>query len=223
VIHGWNTQAYENLRGQRIMVVGRGQSAGEAIAELRSHNQVTWVYRSDVIYHADPIHLPKSLFELALLGSRVFAYLPSKLRNSLTKAFVGTTMTPDLKAHVESPDVQCVRRDAQSLDLTLRDGLIHSRSLSQDFDYLVACTGYKPGVDRIRFLSPQIRDAIARIGAMPLLNRHFETTVPGLFMVGGLAEPIHGPAQRFMVGARNATLAVCPVLVRRCRATAMAG
>ncbi|HEX4603109.1 MAG TPA: NAD(P)-binding domain-containing protein [Candidatus Angelobacter sp.] len=77
-------------------------------------------------------------------------------------------------------------------------------------DHVIAATGYKVDLDRMNCLSPELRQSIARERAAPLLNSQFETSVPGLFIVGIASSPTFGPVMRFMFGAKH----VAPVLTR---------
>jgi len=80
-------------------------------------------------------------------------------------------------------------------------------------DHVIAATGYKVDLERIDCLAPELRQSIAREGAAPVLNSQFETSVPGLFMVGIASAPTFGPVMRFMFGAKHAA----PVLAKRLR------
>jgi cation diffusion facilitator CzcD-associated flavoprotein CzcO len=80
-------------------------------------------------------------------------------------------------------------------------------------DHVIAATGYKVDLDRMNCLAPELRQSIARERTAPLLDSKFETSVPGLFMVGISSAPTFGPVMRFMFGAKH----VAPVLTRRLR------
>jgi len=67
-------------------------------------------------------------------------------------------------------------------------------------------------------LDSALRTSIAREGAAPLLDAHFETSVDGLFIVGIASAPTFGPVMRFMFGAKH----VAPALARHLRATGAA-
>jgi lysine/ornithine N-monooxygenase len=71
-------------------------------------------------------------------------------------------------------------------------------------DHVVAATGYRADLGRLPFLSDGLRAATRRVGTMPELNRHFESSVPGLYYVGNAAAGSFGPLMRFMVGAEFA-------------------
>lgn len=208
VVHGWHVQQYESARGQRILIVGSGQSAAEAVWHLRPHNQITWLHRTRPTYFADPIALPRPIFALAMRGSHVFSLLPGWLRSRLRKNLVGATITPDLEPHVAADDVEQIQGDIESLRLVGRGGAVHSAALNRDFDLVVACTGYRYGLRNLTMLAPRLAEQIRCEEDMPVLDRRFQTSVPGLYVVGAMAEPKHGPAMRFMSGTRTAAMLV---------------
>jgi FAD-dependent urate hydroxylase len=73
-------------------------------------------------------------------------------------------------------------------------------------------TGFRIDVDQIDYLDPALAKSIAReIDGIPALDSRWETSVPGLFMVGVASAPVFGPIMRFMYGAKH----VAPVVARR--------
>jgi hypothetical protein len=58
-----------------------------------------------------------------------------------------------------------------------------------------------------------LKQSIAREGGAPVLDSRFETSVPGLFIVGIASAPTFGPVMRFMFGAKH----VAPALTQRLR------
>ncbi len=80
-------------------------------------------------------------------------------------------------------------------------------------DHVIAATGYKVDLDRLDYLGPDLKQSIAREGGAPVLDPQFETSVPGLFIVGIGSAPTFGPVMRFMFGAKH----VAPVLTQRLR------
>jgi len=79
-------------------------------------------------------------------------------------------------------------------------------------DHVVAATGFRIDVDRLDYLEPSLARSIAReAGGIPALDSRYQTSVPGLFMVGLASAPAFGPIMRFMYGAKH----VAPVLARR--------
>ena len=91
-----------------------------------------------------------------------------------------------------------------------------SRGVSElRVDQVVAATGFRIDVERLDYLEPSLAQSIAReIDGIPALDARYETSVPGLFMVGAASAPVFGPIMRFMYGAKH----VAPVLAKRLRA-----
>ena len=67
---------------------------------------------------------------------------------------------------------------------------------------------------RLQFLSPVIREKLRCSDYTPELSSHFETSVPGLFVVGTAAANNFGPLMRFAYGAGFASRRVSSFLVR---------
>jgi thioredoxin reductase len=80
-------------------------------------------------------------------------------------------------------------------------------------DHVIAATGYKVDLDRLDYLGQDLKQSIAREGGAPVLNSRFETSVPGLFIVGIASAPTFGPVMRFMFGAKH----LAPALTQRLR------
>ena len=71
-------------------------------------------------------------------------------------------------------------------------------------DHIVAGTGFRVDVDRLSFLDADLRASVRRIKNAPKLDRHFESSVRGLFFVGPSSALSFGPLFRFVVGASYA-------------------
>ena len=70
--------------------------------------------------------------------------------------------------------------------------------------HVIAATGFRANVQRMGFLCPQLRAAIATTGGAPELSAHFETSEPGLFMIGQASAQSFGPVMRFVCGTAYA-------------------
>src|SRR5262249_24323752 len=71
-------------------------------------------------------------------------------------------------------------------------------------DHVIAATGYKWDLERLSYLDPELRQEIPREDKAAALGSNFETSVPGLFMVGMISAAVFGPVMRFMFGAKHA-------------------
>ena len=69
-------------------------------------------------------------------------------------------------------------------------------------DHVIAATGYKVDIAAVRFIDEDLRREIAAVSGLPVLSREFQTSVPGLYLVGPAAAYSFGPMFRFVFGAR---------------------
>ena len=73
-----------------------------------------------------------------------------------------------------------------------------------EVDHVIAATGYRAAVSRLAFIHESVRSRLLKILEAPALDRHFESSVPGLYFVGAAAAHSFGPLLRFAYGARFA-------------------
>jgi len=88
------------------------------------------------------------------------------------------------------------------LNLSLSDGT------QRTADHIVMGTGFRIGLEKYGFLSPTLLTAIQTVGGYPRLSGGYETSVPGLHIVGAPAAWSFGPLMRFVAGADFAARAV---------------
>jgi hypothetical protein len=82
-----------------------------------------------------------------------------------------------------------------------------------EVDHVIAGTGYKVALSRLEFLDPAIYARIRTSVDTPVLDRNFQSSVPGLYFVGGAAANSFGPLLRFACGANFAAKRVAPRLI----------
>jgi hypothetical protein len=103
-----------------------------------------------------------------------------------------------------------------ALTLSKKDGLLETHH----FDHVIAATGFRVDLSRLTLLSPSLRKDIAEYKGAPILTRHFESSVPGLYFIGLTAAASFGPLMRFTFGARYAARRLTRALARSQRASA---
>ena len=78
--------------------------------------------------------------------------------------------------------------------------------------HVIAGTGYRIDIDRLDYLDESLKKEVVREGqGIPALSSSFESSVPGLLIVGLASAPVFGPIMRFMYGAKH----VAPIVTRR--------
>lgn len=204
VLHSWNVAELAALAGERLLVLGAGQSAGETVELLRLRNSITWVLRHPPLFLAEPLRLPTPLFRLVLAASPSLYRLPKLVREALAGAFFHTTMTPALRGTYGDPAVRKVSAEAADLGLTVEGEAVVSSLTGERYDRVIAATGYRYSVAGLPFLGPRLRAELGDDGAAPAIDRGFATRAPGLYLAGGIAEGTFGPAQRFILGSWHA-------------------
>jgi hypothetical protein len=78
-------------------------------------------------------------------------------------------------------------------------------------DKVISATGFEVDVDRIAFLSSDVKSRIRRFPLAPKAPRlswTFESSVPGLYIIGPAAASSFGPLVRFVTGSYFAVPAV---------------
>jgi NADPH-dependent 2,4-dienoyl-CoA reductase/sulfur reductase-like enzyme len=86
---------------------------------------------------------------------------------------------------------------------------------TRDVDRLVMGTGYRPDLERVTFIDPSLRATVRTKNGFPVLNRWFESSVPGLHFIGGAAGYSFGPLCNFVAGARVAAGQIAEYAARR--------
>jgi hypothetical protein len=100
-----------------------------------------------------------------------------------------------------------------NVSLCLRD--VTGREQEITAEHVVAATGYQVNLDRVPFLSSEIRAKTNVINGSPLLSSSFESSVPGLFFAGVAAANSFGPVMRFAFGAGFAARTITREMLRR--------
>jgi hypothetical protein len=229
--------------GQRVAVVGRGQSALESAALLHEAGAITEVLvRGDHVRwgwmpEPDRPWTARVLRPTAALGdgwgmlavSRcpgAVRRLPPAARLFLFRRALRPAGGWWLRERVDGVvpvRVSCAVARAEpdplgGVRLHLREGGTGPRILG--VDHVLAATGYRLDVDTLAFLSPALRGQIGRIpeSGMPQLSGAFESSVPGLYFTGSMAAGTFGPVMRFVAGTAYAAARITAHATRRTRA-----
>jgi len=209
---------FSRFRGCRVAVVGAGQSALESAAilndegahvEVIARGPIHWINRT--LYHRGGLmrtllYPPTDVGPPGLnwlCGAPLFMRrLPVGVRTRIETRAVRPAGAGWLRPRVEGKvpltaftEVLEATPGAGGLRLRLSDGT------SREVDHLLLGTGYRPDVGRLEFVDPSVGEKLHRRDGFPLLDEWFESSVPGLHFVGGLAGRTFGPICRFVAGA----------------------
>jgi hypothetical protein len=237
--HSLHHSALQDFKGRKVAVLGGGASAiDHAVLLQKAGADVELVARRPVIrFHEPPVE-PRPLIERIKaprsglgLGWRsrmcsdmplVFHAMPQSLRLKAVKSHLGPAPCWFTKESVVGrlpmrlgTSLVSARAESGGVELTIRQQ--DQSEARTRYDHVIAATGYKVALSRLQFLDSALRSQIHDVAETPILNRHFESSVPGLHFVGLAAANSFGPVQRFAFGAGFAARRVSRYLASRGR------
>jgi FAD-dependent urate hydroxylase len=224
VAHTSAIQRFSDYEGADVAVIGSGQSALEAAALLSESGarpqmivrgpSVAWNTRAP--RRRNPWQRIRS--PLSDLGSGPKAWAltrfpgclsraPAALRTKIVRQHLRAEGAWWLRKRVEERvPIQCDSRETKAVKAGDRALLKvfqgqSGREIEIVVDKVVLGTGYDIDVDRLEILDADVRGAIDRIGGAPKLDSNFESSVPGLYIIGPASAMSFGPLFRFVAGA----------------------
>jgi FAD-dependent urate hydroxylase len=226
------------FKGQEVIVVGAGQSALETAALLHENGaSVKLVARENVIrWNGVPLAidrpLPQRLREPESgLGSGwatwfysnhpgVFRHLPRSTRVYRARTALGPAGASWLRSRVEGqfPTLTGLSvKWARMQDGGVRLGLTGVDGASRELaaDHVIAGTGYRTDLTRLPFFGEQ---TLAGLRTVPgtgssAVGRDYQTSIPGLYIMGPAVAPTMGPVMRFVFGSEHAATTVARELI----------
>jgi thioredoxin reductase len=239
-LHSTRLGDLRTFAGRDVTIIGAGQSALESAALLHEAGAtVHLVARTKQLNWNTPPKTTRSLLEairepesglaqgwrslaLAELPQVFRRVFPAEKRHRFVASSWGPSGSWWLRDRFEGriDTILGTRiRSARESQGRVCLGIENSNGTSELWtDHVIAATGFRVDLDRLAYLDPALKGSIAREGLAPRLDARFETSVPGLFIVGVPSAPTFGPVMRFMFGAKH----VAPVLARRLRAVSRA-
>jgi thioredoxin reductase len=235
--HSARHREVEPFRGRSVIVIGGGASALDLAGLLQEAGaEVELVTRrSELKFHSQPTGKPRSWWQQVRhpqsglgpgMRSRFFAdapgvfyYLPEGLRLEIVRKTLGPSggwfirdkVIGKVPLHLgctpQGADVQNgkVRLSIQAADGSKREVVA---------EHIIAATGYRVDLERLKFVSPEIRSKIKTVGGAPVLSTGFESSVPGLYFAGVAAANSFGPVMRFAFGAGFAARTITHALAK---------
>ena len=226
VSHTSKIQNFQSLSGRDVCVIGGGQSALEAAKLLHDAGACPrLLVRDSEILWNNRVPSKRTLWQklrwpISGLGAGPKAWLLTKFPSTIHYApdrwrvgFVARHLPAEgawwLRESVHKNvqiSLNCIVTGAIEKDGRLLVS-IYDRNHGNDqvtCDFIVAGTGFRADVDQLSFLSTELRSAVSRLEHAPKLDRHFKSSVPGLFFVGPSSALSFGPLYQFVVGASHA-------------------
>jgi thioredoxin reductase len=207
--------------GKEILIVGAGASAIDLAAMLgQSGASVTIIARRNEIAYCgapaprtwiDDIRAPVSGLGtgwrslMSVKAPVLFHHMPEPFRLLVVRKHLGPAPGWVPREYVEKhvarklgTTIAGVREVGGRAELSLRgaDG-VHTIA----GDAVIAATGYRPDLRRLGFIGRSVRGGLRCADHTPILDRQFQSSVPGLYFTGLAAANSFGPLLRFAYGA----------------------
>ncbi|MDX6309248.1 MAG: FAD-dependent urate hydroxylase [Nocardioidaceae bacterium] len=218
VSHSADHRDLSRFRGQRVLVVGGGQSALESAALMHESgaevevlvraNHLNWLHGGK--YHrklgrlAPIVYAPTDVGPMGI--SRIvavpdlFRRLPRTVQASMAARAIRPAGAAWLKPRLEEVPlhlgrtVRAAKPVSDKLHVEVDDGR------TRIVDHLLFGTGYRVDITRYPFLDPGLASRVKSVDGYPVLRRGMESSIPGLHFLGAPAARSYGPIMRFVAG-----------------------
>ena len=222
VSHASQHQNYSRFKGKDVLVVGGGQSALESAALMHERGvRVEVVARTHRIpWLAGPLSTtlhwrlgagvrnllyaptdvgPACLSQLCARPD-VMRLLPRKTFNKLWKRAIRPAGAGWLRPRVANIPIRLGRKVVAVSEAGGKVKIALDDRSERVVDHVLLGTGYRVDISRYEFLAPDLLSRINRANGYPNLQAGFETSVPGLHMLGSPAAWSFGPLMQFVSG-----------------------
>ncbi|WP_207477364.1 ArsO family NAD(P)H-dependent flavin-containing monooxygenase [Arenibaculum pallidiluteum] len=141
-IHSANYQAPEPFAGQRVLIVGGGNSGAQILAEVSKVAATTWVTLRPPVFLPDEVD-GRVLFHRAT--ARIKALQEGRDPDAIPGGFGDIVMVPPV---VEARSRGVLRSVGPPARFT-ETGVIWRDGASSEFDAVIWCTGFRPALDHV--------------------------------------------------------------------------
>jgi len=225
-----HTSEHRELRrfaGKEVLVIGSGQSALESAALLREGGAEV-----EIVARAQQIHWLGGLVSRTIqygLGPTIskLLYAPTDVgpagisqvvaRPDLVRRFPRLLQDWLRKRSIRPAGARWLVARLQNVPMKLGCSVVSAAPVGErikvrlddgnerTIDHVFLGTGYRVDVSKYDFFAPALAESISRFEGYPRLREGFETSVPGLHILGAPAVWSFGPLMQFVVGTHYAS------------------
>jgi putative flavoprotein involved in K+ transport len=170
-IHSAYYQNADPFRGQRVLIVGGGNSGAQILAEVSKVAKTMWVTLKDPLFLPDEVD-GRVLFERAT--ERWKALQEGRTIEVLKGGLGDIVMVPSVKEARERNVLKTVRPFKQFTE----DGVIWQDGTHSQVDSVIWCTGFSPALEHLRGLNVIESDGTVKVNGTRSLKE------PHLWLVG---------------------------------------
>ena len=220
------------FKGQRIIVVGAGQSALESAALLREsgteveviarRENLNWVGLHPKLHRLGAISKllysnrdvgPAGISRLVAMP-HVFRRFPRGFQNRTAYRAIRPAVAGWLRPRLTNVPITFGRK---VLSATAKDSQIQLKlddNSDRTVDHVLLATGFRVDVSRYPFLSESLLRQLRTSEGYPVLKRGMESSIPGLHFIGKPAAWSFGPLLGFVSGAEFASKEILRSIAR---------
>ena len=221
------------FKGQRVLVVGGGQSALESAALLHEsgadvevlvrRDHLIWLHggkyhrmlgRWKVLFYAPTDVGPLGLSRIVAVPD-LFRRLPRAVQTPAARRAIRPAGAQWLVERLRDVPIRFGCRIASAEPDGSRVRLVGTGGEILNADHVLYGTGYQVDIGRYPFLGPELARRIRQVDGYPVLEAGLESSVPGLHFVGAPAAWSFGPIMRFVSGGWYASRAVVDTVTGR--------
>jgi len=228
------------FQGKKVAVIGAGASAVDIAAILnKSGAGVSLIARRPAIAFHKPSKEPRPLLQriakprsglgpgwrsrLCTDAPLLFHLMPREFRFPVVRKHLGPAPGWFVRDQV-------IDRFPLHLGATLRGANVENDQVKISFvdanghddelvvDHVIGATGFRVAISKLGFLDETVRGQIRTVEDTPVLSNKFESSVPGLYMVGIASANCFGPLTRFAYGAKFTAKRISAHIAQRCSA-----
>jgi thioredoxin reductase len=232
VIHCYSGFEVRAFAGQRVAVIGAGQSALESaallheagaeveiiarIAALRWIGQHPWLHRlgpvSSMLYSKHDIG-PAGISRLVAAPNLV-RRVPLEWRDKIRTRAVRSAGSAWLPARLKDVNIKTGRFVAEARSLGSQVQLKLNDGSFSFVDHVILGTGYSVDISRYKFLPPAIVKQVQVFDGYPVLESGFRSSLPGLHFIGAPAARTFGPLFYFVTGTEFSSMALTSEILK---------
>jgi cation diffusion facilitator CzcD-associated flavoprotein CzcO len=215
---------FKSLQGKRCLILGGRQSAFEWAALLSEDGAaaVHVAYRHDTpAFEAADWSWVRPLVDAMVDNPGWFRTLSPEDKETVSHRLWAEgrlKVEPWLESRLKTPTIRLWPRTqlVACAELSNRDlaaQLDNGETIT--VDHIILATGYKVKIEQVPFLARgNILGRLATRNGFPILDEHFQTNVPGLFITSMAAAQDFGPFFGFTVSVRTSAALIGQAIVR---------